>query len=67
MRDNLKAFWAEFSTYCKAVIVANLIALHTQACPQLELKPQSSYNLYKWGAQKQLGDNLKVAWAEFPH
>jgi hypothetical protein len=42
MRDNLTAFWAEFSTYCKAVIVANLIVLHTQPCPQLELKPRSS-------------------------
>jgi hypothetical protein len=41
--DNLKVVAAEFSTYSLAVFVMSVIAWHTHARPQLELKTRPRF------------------------
>ncbi len=36
--ENLRVFWAEFSTLSQAVFVMSVITGHAQSCSHLELK-----------------------------
>jgi hypothetical protein len=41
--ENLRVFWAEFSTLSQTVFVMSVITRHAQICSHLELKTRPSF------------------------